>query len=88
MSARRQRRRRSSRRAREEAAAASEGLLAGIGQFWLRFLRRRSTKWLAAAIITLTIGISLGVLSGGGGDGADDIAPTPTISADASPAGG
>ena len=87
MPARRPRRHRPSRRAREEAAAASNGLLGGIGQFWLRFLRRRSTKWLAAAIITLAIGISLGVLSDGG-DGADDIAPTPTISADASPPGG
>ena len=87
MPARRPRRRRPSRRAREEAAAASNGLLAGIGQFGLRTLRRRSTKWLAAAIITLAIGVSLGVLSGGG-DSADDIVPTPTISADVSPAGG
>ncbi len=87
MPARRPRRRRPSRRAREEAAAPSNGLLAGIGQFWLRFLRRRSTKWLAAAIITLAIGIGLGQLTGGGGD-ADDIAPTPTISAEASPPGG
>ena len=79
-------RRRSSRRAREEADTASNGLLAGIGQFWLRFLRRRSTKWLAAAIITLAIGISLGQLTGGGDT--DDIAPTPTISAEASPPGG
>ena len=86
MPALRPRRRRSSRRAREEAAAASNELLGGIGQFWLRFLRRRSTKWLAAAIITLAIGISLGQLTGGGD--ADDIAPTPTISADISPSGG
>ena len=85
MPARRPRRRRPSRRAREEAAASSNGLRAGVGQVWLRFLRRRSTKWLAAAIITLAIGISLGVLADGGD--ADDIAPTPTISADASPAG-
>ena len=87
MPARRQRRRRPSRRTREEAAAPSNGLLAGIGQVWLRFLRRRSTKWLAAAIITLAIGISLGQLTGGGGD-TDDIAPTPTVSADSTPAGG
>ncbi len=87
MPARRPRRRRPSRRAGEEAAEAANGLLVGIGQFWLRFLRRRSTKWLAAAIITLAIGISLGVLAGGG-DGADDIAPTPTISADVSPVSG
>ena len=85
MPARRPRRRRSPRRAREEAAAASNGLLVGIGQFWLRFLRRRSTKWLAAAIITLAIGISLGLLAGGGNGDDADIAPTPTISAEVSP---
>ena len=87
MPAHRPRRRRSSRRAREEASASSAGLLAGAGQFWLRFLRRRSTKWLAAAIITLAIGISLGVLADGGGND-EGIDATPTISADASPDGG
>ena len=88
MPARHPRRRRSSRRAREEAAAASNGLLAGVSQVWLRFLRRRSTKWLAAAIITLAIGISLGVLADGGGADDAEIDATPTISADVSPAGG
>ena len=51
-------------------------LLSGLRDFAGKFLRRRSTKWLAAAIITLAIGISLGRLAGGG-DG-DDATPTPT----------
>ena len=45
------------------------------------FFRRRSTRWLAAAIITLTVGIVLGVIAAGREDvgGLPDIAPTPTL---------
>ena len=45
------------------------------------FLQRRSTKWLAAAIITLAIGISIGVVGGtiGGDDEPSDTSvPTAT----------
>ena len=50
------------------------------------FLQLRSTKWLAAAIITLAIGIGVGVLgSMVGGEDADDssVPPTPTTPAEA-----
>ena len=45
------------------------------------FLRRRSTRWLFAAIATLTIGILLGVIAGTRDDdgGATPAAPTPTL---------
>jgi len=44
------------------------------------FLRRRSTLWLVAAVVTLTVGIVLGVLAGDGdGSGGDAGAPTPTL---------
>ena len=49
------------------------------------FLQRRSTKWLAAAIITLTIGIGVGVLGnviGGDDAGGGSVPPTPTALAD------
>ena len=49
------------------------------------FLQRRSTKWLAAAIITLAIGVSVGIVGGtiGGGDApADTIVPTATVVAE------
>jgi hypothetical protein len=42
------------------------------------FLQRRSTKWLFAAIITLAIGIGVGVLGNVVNDGDDSAAPTPT----------
>ncbi|MEX0785461.1 MAG: thermonuclease family protein [Dehalococcoidia bacterium] len=46
----------------------------------LPFLRRRSTKWLVAAIITLGIGILLGVLGSRDGDSDDTpTGPTPTL---------
>ncbi|MCH8994392.1 MAG: hypothetical protein IH959_05410 [Chloroflexi bacterium] len=66
------RRRSRSRSAKHRAPAAGRS-----------FYSRRSTKWLAAAIITLTVGIILGVV----GDqlNSDDtdagLAPTPTIAA-------
>lgn len=41
------------------------------------FLQRRSTKWLAAAIITLTIGIAVGVV--GGTLGGDDVPSDTTL---------
>ena len=47
--------------------------------FAVRSLRRRSTRWLVAAIITLTIGILLGVIAGGGGDDGSNPPPTPTL---------
>jgi len=65
-------RRRRSRSAKHRAPAAGRS-----------FFRRRSTKWLAAAIITLTVGIILGVVGDQlNSDGSDaDLAPTPTIAA-------
>ena len=53
--------------------------------FVVRSLRRRSTRWLIAAIITLTIGIGLGVLAGDGDEDEpmpDGVAPTPTLAVD------
>ena len=63
-------RRRRSRRAKHKAPAAGRS-----------FLRRRSTKWLAAAIITLTVGIILGVVGDqlNSDDSDADLAPTPTL---------
>ena len=49
------------------------------------FLRRRSTKWLAAAIVTLAIGIGVGVLGNVIGDddaGGSSVPPTATALAD------
>ncbi len=49
------------------------------------FLQLRSTKWLAAAIITLAIGIGVGVLGGVIGDDDADggsVQPTATAPAD------
>ncbi len=49
------------------------------------FLQRRSTKWLAAAIITLAIGVSIGIVGGTiGGDDApnDTTVPTATVVAE------
>ena len=46
------------------------------------FLRRRSTRWLVAAILTLAVGISLGVLSNRDDDeasGPNGVALTPTL---------
>ena len=46
------------------------------------FLQRRSTKWLFAAIITLAIGIGVGVIGGrvGGDDAPSDTnVPTATV---------
>ena len=63
-------RRRRSRRAKHKAPAAGRS-----------FLRRRSTKWLAAAISTLTVGIILGVVGDqlNSDDSDADLAPTPTL---------
>ena len=48
------------------------------------FLQLRSTKWLAAAIITLAIGIGVGVLGNVvGGDDADSTSVPPTATAPA-----
>ena len=52
------------------------------------FLQLRSTKWLAAAIITLAIAIGVGILGTFvGGDDADsaNVPPTPTVFAEAQP---
>ena len=49
------------------------------------FLQRRSTKWLAAAIVTLTIGIGVGVLGNvisGDDAGGGSVPPTATALAD------
>ena len=62
------RRRSRSRSAKHRAPAAGRS-----------FFSRRSTKWLAAAIITLTVGIILGMIAGGGGDDDADLVPTPTL---------
>ncbi len=50
----------------------------------LSFLQLRSTKWLAAAIITLAIAIGVGVLGSVIGDDADSgsVQPTATMSAE------
>ncbi len=46
------------------------------------FLQRRSTKWLAAAIITLAIGISVGIVGGSlGGDDVPGATNVPTATA-------
>ena len=45
----------------------------------VRSLRRRSTRWLFAAIITLTIGVLLGVIGGRLGDDESNPPPTPTL---------
>ena len=45
----------------------------------LAFGRRRSTRWLVAAILTLTVGIVLGVLAGDGEEADSDAVPTPTL---------
>lgn len=47
------------------------------------FLQRRSTKWLAAAIVTLAIGIGVGVLGNVIGDGANESSVPPTATASA-----
>lgn len=66
---RRQRRERKARRAAE-----------GGSSFLASFLRRRSTRWLAAAIATMALAIVLGLLSQGGDeDGEGGATPTPTI---------
>ena len=52
------------------------------------FLQLRSTKWLAAAIITLAIAIGVGILGSVINDGDADSSsfpPTPTIVAEAQP---
>ncbi len=43
------------------------------------FLRRRSTRWLVAAIITLTVGVVLGIIARNDGAPQTDAAPTPTL---------
>lgn len=43
------------------------------------FLRRRSTKWLVAAFVTLGIGILLGLLGARGGGDDTPPGPTPTL---------
>ncbi len=76
----RPRRRRSTAESREsEARPWYIPLLTGLQDFAVRFLRRRSTKWLAAAIITLAIGIGLGLLADGDGGDDESPAPTPTV---------
>lgn len=54
------------------------------------FLRRRSTKWLIAACVTLAVAIVLGAISGRGSDGGDSTptagAPTATLSPGRTPA--
>lgn len=47
--------------------------------FAVRSLRRRSTRWLFAAIITLTIGVLLGLIGGRIGDDREGPDPTPTL---------
>lgn len=50
------------------------------------FLRRRSTKWLVAATLTLAVGITLGAIAGrGGGGGATTATPTLARTASATP---
>ena len=71
----RRRRRRGRRRDRP-----SEPQPGGVRAFAVRSLRRRSTRWLFAAIITLTIGILLGVIGGRlGDDDESNPPPTPTL---------
>ena len=47
--------------------------------FVVRSLRRRSTRWLFAAIITLAVGVLLGVIGGRLGDDESNPPPTPTL---------
>ncbi len=79
MPSRRRRRRGGRKSARKRQDRSSP---AGVRAFAVRFLRRRSTRWLFAAIITLTIGIVLGVIGGGGGDDGSNPPPTPTLAVD------
>ena len=71
------RRRRSRARRRSQGRRPPTGVRAGL----LAFLRRRSTRWLVAAILTLTVGIVLGVLAGDGDDEevGPEVSPTPTL---------
>ncbi len=70
MASRRQRRRRLPRRPGKRA-----------GHTGRSFLRRRSNLWLVAAIVTLAVGITLGVIAqrGGDDDETDATAATPTL---------
>lgn len=43
------------------------------------FLRRRSTYWLIAAVVTLTVGIVLGIIANATDGGGEPPAPTPTL---------
>ena len=75
MPSRRRRRRNRSRSKPRRESRVDQSLLRS-------FLRRRSTLWLVAAILTLAVGISLGVLSNRDDDeapGPDGVAPTPTL---------
>ena len=65
-------RRRSRRRSRRRAGRPT-------GQLGRSFIRRRSTRWLVAAIITLTVGIVLGIIAGSGDDSATEAGATPTL---------
>ena len=68
----RRRRQRRERKARRETERGSS--------FLASFLRRRSTRWLAAAIATMALAIVLGLLAqGGGDDGEAGVMPTPTL---------
>jgi micrococcal nuclease len=51
-------------------------------------IRRRSTRWLVAAVLTLAVGLLIGRLSGagGGGDGNSTPAPTPLATSPAASA--
>ena len=69
------RRRRSRARRRSPGRRPPTGVRASL----LAFGRRRSTRWLVAAILTLTVGIVLGVLAGDGEEADSDAVPTPTL---------